>query len=94
MKDDQNERRTKWKTTKMEYDQNGRRPKWKTTKMEDDLIDVGDCGWRVNQTGNSAIPRFRDFYTCSPFLVVQTVFLFQMYTPVRKNFYETYLSEM
>ena len=46
----------------MEDDQNGRRPKWKTTKMEDDLIDVGDCGWRVNQPGNSAIPRFQDFY--------------------------------
>ena len=45
----------------MEDDQNGRRPKWKTTKMEDDLIDVGDCGWRVNQPGNSVIPRFWDF---------------------------------
>merc|ERR1711936_32285 len=36
-----NERRSKWKTTKMEEtkmedDQNGRRSKWKTTKMEDD----------------------------------------------------------
>ena len=46
----------------MEDDQNGRGPKWKATKMEDDLIGVGDCGWRVNQPGNSAIPRFRDFY--------------------------------
>ena len=35
MKDDQNGRRPKWKTTKMEDDQNGRRPKWKTTKMKD-----------------------------------------------------------
>merc|ERR1712030_72577 len=52
----------KWKTTKMEDDQNGRQPKWKTTKMEDDLIDVWDFGWRVNQPGNSAIPRFRYFY--------------------------------
>ena len=26
----------------------------------DNLIDVGGCGWRVNQPGNSAIPRFRD----------------------------------
>merc|ERR1712215_471396 len=48
---DQNGRRPKWKTTKMENNQNGRRPKWKTTKMEDDLIDVGDCGWSVNQPG-------------------------------------------
>ena len=32
---DQNGRRPKWKTTKMEDNQNGRRPKWKTTKMED-----------------------------------------------------------
>merc|ERR1712055_462769 len=67
MEDDQNGRRPKWMTTKMEDDkngrrQNGRRPKWKTTKMEDALIDVGDCGWRVNQSGNSAIPRFRDFF--------------------------------
>ena len=28
----------------------------------DNLIDIGDCGWRVNQPGNSAIPKFRDFY--------------------------------
>ena len=47
--------------TKMEDNQNGRHQKWKTTKMEDDLIDVGDCGWRANQPGNSAIPRFQDF---------------------------------
>ena len=33
---DQNGRRPKWKTTKMEDDQNGRRPKWKTTKTEDE----------------------------------------------------------
>ena len=39
--------------------------------MEDDLIDVGDCGWRVNQPGNSAIPRFRDF--CLGFLLSMLV---------------------
>ena len=32
--DDQ--RRPKWKMTKMESDQNSIRPKWKTTKMEYD----------------------------------------------------------
>ena len=32
MEDDQNGRRPKWKTTKMEDDQNG----WKTTQIEDD----------------------------------------------------------
>ena len=32
----QNERRPKWKTNKMEDDQNGTRPKWKKTKMEDE----------------------------------------------------------
>ena len=36
MKDDQNRKQPKWKTTKMEKDKNGRRQKWKTTKMEDD----------------------------------------------------------
>ena len=36
MKDDQNGRQQKWKTTKMEDDHNGRQPKWKTIKMEDD----------------------------------------------------------
>ena len=46
MEDDQNGRRPKWKTTKMEDDQNGktkieddkngRQQKWKTTKMEDE----------------------------------------------------------
>merc|ERR1712030_84880 len=38
MEDDlnQNGRRPKWKTNKMEDNQNGRRPKWKTTKIEDD----------------------------------------------------------
>merc|ERR1712215_536441 len=36
MENDQNGRRPKRKTTKTEDDQNGRRPKWKTTKMEDD----------------------------------------------------------
>merc|ERR1712120_77437 len=36
MEDDQNGRRPRWKTTKMEDDKNGRRPKWKMTKMEDD----------------------------------------------------------
>merc|ERR1712236_163983 len=36
MEDVQNRRRPKWNTTKMEDDQNGRRLKWKTTKMEDD----------------------------------------------------------
>ena len=36
MEDDQNGRRPKWKTTKIEDNQNGRRSKWKTTKMEDD----------------------------------------------------------
>merc|ERR1712082_180534 len=61
MEDDQNGRQQKWKTTQMEDDPNGRRPKWKTTKMEDDLIEARDCGWRVNQPGNSAIPRFWDF---------------------------------
>ena len=40
MEDDQNGRRTKLKTTKMEEDQieddqNGGQPKWKTIKMED-----------------------------------------------------------
>ena len=34
MKDNQNGKRTKWKTTKMD-DQNLRQPKWKMTKMED-----------------------------------------------------------
>ena len=39
MEDD--DKKSKWKTTKIEDDQNGtyqngRRPKWKTTKMEDD----------------------------------------------------------
>ena len=33
---DQNGRRLKWKTSKMEDDQNGRQPKWKMTKMEED----------------------------------------------------------
>ena len=32
---DQNERRPKRKTTKMEDDQKGRQPKWKMTKKED-----------------------------------------------------------
>ena len=34
MEADQNGRRPKWKTTKMEDDQNGRLPKLKTTKNE------------------------------------------------------------
>ena len=33
--------------------------------MEDDLIDVGDCGWRVNEPGTSAIPSFWDFNKCT-----------------------------
>ena len=41
MKDDQNGRRSKWKTNKMqdyqnEDNQNGRRPKLKKTKIEND----------------------------------------------------------
>ena len=36
MEEDQNGRRPKWKSTKIEDDQIGRKPKWKTTKMEDD----------------------------------------------------------
>ena len=35
MKQDQNGRRQKWKTTKIEDDQIGRYPKWNMTKMED-----------------------------------------------------------
>ena len=66
MEEYQNGRGLKWKTTKKEEDQNGRRSKWRMTKMEDDLINVGDCGWRVNQPENSAILRFRDFYIRQP----------------------------
>ena len=41
MKNDQNGKRPKWKTTKMkktkmEDDQNERLPRWKLTKMDDD----------------------------------------------------------
>ena len=41
MENDQNERRPKWNTTKIEDDpkrrrQNGKQPKWKITKMQDD----------------------------------------------------------
>ena len=36
MKDEQNGRQPKGKTTKREDDVNGRRPKWKTTKIKDD----------------------------------------------------------
>ena len=34
--DNQNGRRPKWKTSKIEDDQNGRRPKWKMTNMKDE----------------------------------------------------------
>ena len=34
MEDEQNARRTKWKTTKMVDDQNGRRPKCKTRESK------------------------------------------------------------
>ena len=34
MEDNQNRRRPKWNTNKMEHNVNGRRPKWKKTKME------------------------------------------------------------
>ena len=36
MENNQNGRRAKWKTTKIEDYKNGRRSKWKMTKMEDD----------------------------------------------------------
>ena len=44
MEDDQNGRRPKWKTIKMDNDENGRWPKGSTTKMKDDQHERNLCG--------------------------------------------------
>ena len=74
MEDDQNERRLKWKTTKMEDDQNGRRPKWKTTIMEDDQNGI-QPKWKQRRIKLGYFQRVRvlhifalqDFFTKCPF---------------------------
>ena len=48
-KNDQNVRRPKWKTSKMEDNQNGKRPKLKTAKIEEDKFFLHENSFYKNR---------------------------------------------
>ena len=78
MEDDQNGRRPKWKTikleqknwkmTKIEDDSNGRRTKWKTTQMEDDQ-NGRQAKWKTTKMEQQ--PTFWEFF-CREQIIFRT----------------------